>query len=150
MKWLKIFRFFFFFSVDAQLPSSEGYATPRATVSSHELSGVFLNVDVPTNVLGDDMAQIGRSMTPSQEEVIAFGGVQPLSGVRSSARLQAKPDADAPMMERAMARAQQRDDLQTQGMSSKRTSVLSFSADEIVSRANNLGVPMGEIGRAHV
>ncbi|XP_051210506.1 uncharacterized protein [Lolium perenne] len=56
----------------------------------------------------------------STEEVIAFGGIksQEVTGVRSSGRLRAQPNADATQLEKAMMLAQRRNESFAQGYSS--------------------------------
>ncbi|KAK1696218.1 hypothetical protein QYE76_012915 [Lolium multiflorum] len=51
------------------------------------------------------------SHCPSLEEIIAFGGIpKPSGNVRSSTRLGGQPNADMPQLEKAMMKAQSRDD----------------------------------------
>ncbi|XP_051220535.1 uncharacterized protein [Lolium perenne] len=53
---------------------------------------------------------IASSLHPN-EEVIAFGGIpKPSAGLRSSNRLGGQPDADMPLMEKAMKNAQLSED----------------------------------------
>jgi hypothetical protein len=56
------------------------------------------------------------SHCPSIEEVIAFGGIpKPTIGVRSSTQLGGQPNADMPQLEKAMKKAQLRDESFTSG-----------------------------------
>jgi hypothetical protein len=81
------------------------------------------------------------------EEVIAFGGIpRPSSGVRSSARLGSQLDGDMPQIDRAMMRAQRRDDPQVAGMSSfPKLSIINIPDSEVISRAESLGVSLGKM-----
>jgi hypothetical protein len=82
--------------------------------------------------------------SPTREELIAFGGISEpaFNGIRSSDRIRAQPNADVSQMERAIQLAQQRDN---QGKASvSKHSFTSLSNDEILSRANKLGVSFGK------
>jgi hypothetical protein len=84
--------------------------------------------------------------TYSRDEIIAFGGIpEPkTSHVRSSARIGAQATADHTQMERAMYAAQRRSDPSTTGLSkTTNASLLSFSPEQIISRATSLGVSLG-------
>ena len=79
---------------------------------------------------------------PTEEEVIAFGGIA--NPARSSPRLRAKPDADLPQVERAIGLAQRRASLFESGTSSY--SKLSFATlpnDVIAAHASRLGISLG-------
>jgi hypothetical protein len=82
----------------------------------------------------------------STEELIAFGGIPDCrtSGVRSSGRIRAQPNADATQLERAMMIAQRRDEFQGQGKNlNLEFSVLNFSDSDIIARAEKMGVSLG-------
>jgi hypothetical protein len=82
----------------------------------------------------------------SRDEIIAFGGIpEPrTSHVRSSARIGAQATADHTQMERAMYATQRRSDPSATGLSKTTdTSLLSFSPEQIISRATSLGVSLG-------
>jgi hypothetical protein len=82
--------------------------------------------------------------SPTREELIAFGGISEpaFNGIRSSERIRAQPNADVSQMERAIQLAQQRDN---QGKASvPKHSFTSLSNDEILARANKLGVSFGK------
>jgi hypothetical protein len=84
---------------------------------------------------------------PSMTKVMSFGGITPntMNGVRSSARLSAQPNADVSQIERAMMLAARRDDDQAKGTQpSKIPSFSAFSAEQIISNANAIGVSMGK------
>jgi hypothetical protein len=92
-------------------------------------------------------------ITPTRAEVIAFGGIaeNAIAGLRSSGRLQAQANADATQLERAMMIAQRRDELQGQGTSlPKKFSLLAFSDDEIIDKADSLGVSFGSSRQSKV
>ena len=80
---------------------------------------------------------------PSVEDVIAFGGIPTpvATQVRSSSRIGNQPDADATQMERAMKNAQIRNEFFNSGKKlHTKLSFLSMSDDEIVQKANRIGV----------
>jgi hypothetical protein len=80
-------------------------------------------------------------------DVIAFGGIPDIAmtGVRSSERIRAQPNADISQLDRAVQIAQRRDDLQGQGNNLNTAfSILSVSENEIIDRASILGVSLGE------
>jgi hypothetical protein len=80
------------------------------------------------------------------DKIIAFGGIPPSNntGVRSSGRIRAQPNADATQMERAVLNAQRRDMLQGLGKNLySELSVLNFSESEIISRAEKMRVSLG-------
>jgi hypothetical protein len=80
----------------------------------------------------------------SNARLIEFGGIPEFAG-RSSERIRAQPNADATQMERAIMIAQRRNDFMQQGTSScPPISILNFSTEEIISRADRMGVSMGE------
>jgi hypothetical protein len=79
-------------------------------------------------------------------ELIAFGGILGMTrtGIRSSVRIRAQPDADSTQLERAIRITQLRDSPSTSGIKSKpKFSILSFSDAEIVDRDGKLGVSLG-------
>jgi hypothetical protein len=81
---------------------------------------------------------------PTEDEVIAFGGIAP-TRARSSVRLQQKENADDEVMGRAMKLAQQRRDPLVPG--TKQKSNLSFTSkdsSEIIGLASRLGVSLGK------
>jgi hypothetical protein len=91
----------------------------------------------------------------STEEVIAFGGIksQEVTGVRSSGKLRAQPNADATQLEKAMMLAQRRNESFAQGISQSH-SLLNFSDADIIHNATVLGISMGnshteQISAAH-
>ena len=86
------------------------------------------------------MAKEGR---PSREEMLAFGGL-PDSEARSSARLRAQPNADIPLLERAVELACKRNLEIPKGTPNKHLSILSFSDAEIKNRADRLGISLGK------
>jgi hypothetical protein len=79
------------------------------------------------------------------EEVIAFGGIpKPSSGVRSSTRLGNHIDGDMPQIDKAVKRAQMRDDPPNIGkMSIPKYSIVNIHESEIIHRAESLGVSLG-------
>jgi hypothetical protein len=70
------------------------------------------------------------------EEVIAFGGIpKPSSGVRSSTRLGNHIDGDMSQIDKAMKRAQMRDDPPNTGkMSIPKYSIVNIPESEIIHR----------------
>jgi hypothetical protein len=82
-----------------------------------------------------------QAQYPSLEEVIAFGGIQkPTAGVRSSTRLGSQPNADMPIMEKAMKQALIKDGALNSGQFSvPKYSIINISDSEIAKRADRLG-----------
>ena len=90
---------------------------------------------------------MGRMDSPSEDAVIAYGGIADFSksGLRSSARIRAQPNGDAPQLERAMELIQRRDHSSPRGNSCvKKLSFVDFPDSEIERRASVLGVSLGE------
>jgi hypothetical protein len=121
-----------------------GIASPRAigncsisnTNELHSLSTCSL-IEVSPDIM---------PANPTVEEVIAFGGIpKPSSGVRSSARLGSQMDGDMTQIDRAMKRAQRRDDPQVAGTSSfPKLSIVNIPDSEVMHRAESLGVSSGK------
>jgi hypothetical protein len=94
------------------------------------------------------------SHCPTIEEVIAFGGIpKPTTGVRSSTRLGGQPNADMPQLEKAMKKAQLRDESFTSGqLAIPMHSIINIPDSKIVKRADRLGRSLGnsagEIGKS--
>jgi hypothetical protein len=94
------------------------------------------------------------SHCPSLEEIIAFGGIpKPSGNVRSSTRLGGQPNADMPQMEKAMMKAQSRDDSFSSGQCTiPMHSIINIPNSEIAKRADRLGISLGnspdEIGKS--
>jgi hypothetical protein len=94
------------------------------------------------------------SHCPSLEEIIAFGGIpKPSGNVRSSTRLGGQPNADMPQMEKAMMKAQSRDESFSSGQFTiPMHSIINIPDSEIVKRADRLGISLGnsagEIGKS--
>jgi hypothetical protein len=118
------------------------------------MNGMSSNVSITTN--GSDSIVCNSlhlpsvvntgdfSRSPTREELIAFGGISEpaFNGIRSSDRIRAQPNADVSQMERAIQLSQQRDN---QGKASvSKHSFTSLSNDEILARANKLGVSFGK------
>jgi hypothetical protein len=87
--------------------------------------------------------------SPSYEDVVAFGGIPDYSkvGLRSSSRIRAQPNADAPQMERAMEMAERR--IRTPSSSQgtnciKKLNFVNFPDGEIEHRAVALGISLGD------
>lgn len=76
-----------------------GAADGRVTLENDEIGMVLDGADT--------VSQTKDVHRPTEEEVIAFGGIAPTMA-RSSARLQGKENADAEVMDKAMKLAQQR------------------------------------------
>ena len=82
--------------------------------------------------------------TPSREEMRAFGGLSDVE-VRASARLKAQPNADMPLLERAVELANKKNLVYPKGTNSLPTSsFMSFLDSEIKSRADRLGISLGK------
>jgi hypothetical protein len=80
----------------------------------------------------------------STEEVIAFGGIpKPSAGLRSSNRLGGQPDADMPLMEKAMKNAQLYEDSYSGKVATSKYSIINIADADIVKRAEKLGVSLG-------
>jgi hypothetical protein len=86
-----------------------------------------------------------KSLYPSTEEVIAFGGIpKPTTVLRSSARLGGQPNADMPLLEKAMMNAQLHSDPLTSGkFTTPKFSIINIPDVEIVKRADRIGVSLG-------
>ena len=148
-----------------QLPSVEGIPSPMAC-SDGSPGGVTaaggawdeLTQEAPpsSSRLGAEVARSGGPAAPvlgdgfmskpTMEEIVAFGGIADpsRSGVRSSARLRAMPDADRPQLERAMDLAERRDSAFQSGTRlCSKLSFVSIPNEVIVERASKLGVSFG-------
>jgi hypothetical protein len=82
----------------------------------------------------------------SVKEVVAFGGIEDASarGIRSSERIRAQPNADLSQLERAQQQASARDPSHYSGTKiSPHFTIASFSDEVILSRANKVGVSLG-------
>jgi hypothetical protein len=82
----------------------------------------------------------------SVKEVVAFGGIEDASarGIQSSERIRAQPNADLSQLERAQQQASARDPSHYSGTKiSPHFTIDSFSDEVILSRANKLGVSLG-------
>jgi hypothetical protein len=102
------------------------------------------NVDHQRDCLKDH--DVVRKIKPTLEQLVAFGGIaEPASnGVRSSGRIRAQPNADLPQLERAVHLAQrQKEQLLTGTSNTSNPSIIHMSSDQIVSRANKLGISLG-------
>jgi hypothetical protein len=89
----------------------------------------------------------------SREDVIAFGGIKEptIRGIRSSARIEAQPNADDTQLKRAMDHMQSRSAQKVHGMSNtSKTSLLSLTSDDIIARAKSMGVSMGVSNKAEI
>ncbi|KAK1626125.1 hypothetical protein QYE76_000440 [Lolium multiflorum] len=87
-----------------------------------------------------------HTIKPTLEQLVAFGGIaEPSSnGVRTSGRIRAQPNADMPQLERAVHLAQRRNEhLLTGTSNTANPSIIHMSSDQIVSRANKLGISLG-------
>jgi hypothetical protein len=87
-----------------------------------------------------------HTIKPTIEQLVAFGGIsEPSSnGVRTSGRIRAQPNADMPQLERAVHLAQRRNEQLLTGTSNtSNPSIIHMSSDQIVSRANKLGISLG-------
>jgi hypothetical protein len=80
------------------------------------------------------------------EEVIAFGGIpKPPSGVRSSIRLGNQKDGDLTQTDKAMMRAQMRDDPLTSGKQLiPKLSIVNIPESDFIHRAGSLGISLGK------
>jgi hypothetical protein len=107
----------------------------------HTISAITNNSCSLSLIGTNDQAQY-----PSLEEVIAFGGIQkPNAGVRSSTRLGSQPNADMPVMEKAMKQAVIKDDALSSGqLSTPKYSIIHILDTEIAKRADRLGVSLGK------
>jgi hypothetical protein len=88
-----------------------------------------------------------RRGSPSYEDVVAFGGIMDHSkmALRSSSRIQAQPNADAPQMERAMELAARRTPSSAQGTNFiKKLNFVDLPDSEIEHRASILGISLGQ------
>jgi hypothetical protein len=101
-------------------------------------------IDIPIRTLSL-IENVSVSHCPTIEEVIAFGGIpKPTTVVRSSTRLGGQPNADMPQMEKAMKKAQLRDENVTSGKPAVPIhSIINIPDDEIVKRADKLGISLG-------
>ena len=81
--------------------------------------------------------------TASLNKVITFGGIPAVleSGIRTSARLREQPNADAPILEKAMSLASRWDSPTGTSMHPIH-SINSFSDDEIIHRASRIGISL--------
>jgi hypothetical protein len=128
------------------LQGSMGIASsPRTTGKVLDTKSVSLNNSCYLSLIETDT----QSHYPSIEEVIAFGGIQkPTGGVRSSTRLGSHPNADMPIMEKAMKQAMIQDDALNSGqLSIPKYSIVNIPDSEIVKRVDRLGV---SLGKSHV
>ncbi|KAM0838391.1 hypothetical protein ACQ4PT_061010 [Festuca glaucescens] len=101
-------------------------------------------MNIAANMNGFERAVPNGAHVPTEEEVIAFGGIAN-TGARSSARLQQHEDADDTIMERAMKQAQQRHDILDSGTKQKsKLSFISKDNSEIIGLASRLGVSLGK------
>ena len=110
------------------------------SVGSPMSESIPISVDVfPVNNLKGDSV----SSNVSLQEIIAYGGIQQpvVSGIRSSERIHAQPNADATQVERAMAMACCYDS-PSGTKQCPRVSLLDLSDLDIVKRANRLGVSL--------
>ena len=104
----------------------------------------------PRSEVVDPVARFGQGMDISIPEVVAFGGIpDPASdGRRSSRRIQGQPDADEFQLGRAMRLAKIRDTKSSTGPSLNTScSVLHFSENDIMHKADNLGISLGNNNR---
>jgi hypothetical protein len=92
-----------------------------------------------------DCAPDDVPVNPTIEEVIAFGGIpKPSPGMRSSSRLGHQKDGDMPQLDRAMKRAQMRDDPPNTGkLSIPKLSIVNIPDADFIQRAGSLGVSLG-------
>jgi hypothetical protein len=85
-----------------------------------------------------------KEQGPTEEEVIAFGGIAPTLA-RSSVRLQQKEDADGVIMGKAMKMAQKRlDPLMPGKHQSPNLSFIAKDSSDILGLASRLGVFLGK------
>ena len=83
----------------------------------------------------------------SKQEVITFGGISESSatGIRSSARIRAQPNADAQVMEWAQHKAYARDPGYNSGnIISPKFTIASIPTEVVIARASKLGVSLGK------
>ncbi|KAM0858932.1 hypothetical protein ACQ4PT_047527 [Festuca glaucescens] len=101
-------------------------------------------MDIAANMNAFEREVPNGAHVPTEEEVIAFGGIAH-TGARSSARLQQQEDADDTVMEMAMKQAQQRHDILDSGTKQKsKLSFISKDSSEIIGLASRLGVSLGK------
>jgi hypothetical protein len=83
---------------------------------------------------------------PTVEQVIAFGGIpKPSDGVRSSTRLGNQIDGDMTQIDRAMKRAQMRDDPFSSGKQLiPKLSIVDIPESDFIHRAGSLGISLGK------
>jgi hypothetical protein len=112
-------------------------SSPRTAGNVLLTNSVTTNNSVSLSLIETDTP----SHYPSLEEVIAFGGIQkPTAGVRSSTRLGSQPNADMPIMEKAMKQALIKDGALNSGQFSvPKYSIINISDSEIAKRADRLG-----------
>jgi hypothetical protein len=85
-----------------------------------------------------------RLLVPTEEEVIAFGGIAPTSA-RASVRLQRKDNVDDEAMTKAMKLFQhQADPVMTGTHKSSNLSFIAKDNSEIIDLASRLGVSLGK------
>lgn len=119
------------------VPSGKSFLSTGA-FSFKEKSNVSLTlIETPVDNL---------AVRPTMEEVIAFGGIpQPSLGVRSSIRIGGQPGGDMLQMEKAMRIAQSKDASSCVGKSlSPKFSITNMSDDEIMHKAERLGISLGK------
>jgi hypothetical protein len=89
----------------------------------------------------------GGAVPASLEDIVAYGGIpDPAgSGLRSSLRIKAQPNADMPQLERAMHLTERRQSSATPGISCvKKLSFADLPDDDVASRADRLGICLGD------
>jgi hypothetical protein len=140
-------------------PFLHDFANANKGTSSGECS-VFFDGELQSNVLYMKDCSLPRSdfvsdfaldgpKKISREEVVAFGGIMEptVRGIRSSARIEAQPNADDTQLKRAMDYMQNRSAKKVTGMSNtSKTSLL--TSDDIIARARSMGVSMGVSNKA--
>jgi hypothetical protein len=131
-----------------------GNASPLKTTGESSTSfKESSNIAFPTLPLSE-IENDNVPLHPSTEEVISFGGIpKPTVGVRSSSRLGGQPNADMPQLEKAMKKAQSRDEsFTTCQLAIPIYSIVNIPDSEIVKRATRLGVSLGnsteEVGKS--
>ncbi|KAM0870388.1 hypothetical protein ACQ4PT_040044 [Festuca glaucescens] len=114
--------------------------------SSIDAIDIVKNIDQPLDGVANNVQKTmpKKSKVPTEEEVIAFGGIAPTIA-RSSVRLQRKDNADDDVMDKAMKLAQQRvAPIVTGTHESSNLSFIDKDSSEIIELASRLGVSLGK------
>lgn len=118
-----------------------GISSPRYSIMEETTARLESTPSTETGIAvtaGEDTPRM-ISSTPSREETIAFGGIPEVivAGIRSSERIRAQPNADAPQMERAMERAHSRN--MSGAAITPKFSFRNISDNSVIARASKLG-----------